>query len=81
MDDKKYVTYEVSDELNARLIAEIARAKSLAKLKDYELAQMLGKTKQAYSAMVINGLSKLGNIEAIADVLGCKVDIKFIRKT
>ncbi|MDR2266706.1 MAG: hypothetical protein LBE09_03875 [Christensenellaceae bacterium] len=80
-DDKKYITYEVSEDLNARLIAEITRVKILMKMKNSEIADMLGKTRQAYSSMLLNGLTKIGTIEAIANSMGCRLDIKFVRKT
>lgn len=48
--------------------------------KDYEIAQALGKTKQGYSAMVINNLTKLGSIEAIANALDYEIEIKFVKK-
>lgn len=48
--------------------------------KDYEIAQALGKTKQGYSAMVINNLTKLGSIEAIANALDFDVEIKFVKR-
>ncbi len=80
MEQKKYAQYGVSDELNAKVLSEITRAKALTKTKDCDIAQRLGKTKQGYSAMVSNNLSRLGSIEAIANALGFDVEIKFVPK-
>lgn len=80
MEQRKYAQYDVSDDLKAQVLSEIARAKTLTKTKDYEIAQALGKTKQGYSAMVINNLTKLGSIEAIANALGYEIEIKFVKK-
>lgn len=80
MEQRKYAQYEASEELKAQVLSEIARAKTLTKTKDYEIAQALGKTKQGYSAMVINNLTKLGSIEAIANALDYEIEIKFVKK-
>lgn len=80
MEQRKYAQYEMSDALKAQVLSEIERAKVLTKKKDYEIANSLGKTKQGYSAMVANNLSKLGSIEAIANVLGFDVELKFVPK-
>ncbi len=80
MEQRKYAQYDISDDLKAQVLSEIARAKTLTKTKDYEIAQALGKTKQGYSAMVINNLTKLGSIEAIANALGYEIEIKFVKK-
>ena len=80
MEQRKYAQYDISDDLKAQVLSEIARAKTLTKTKDYEIAQALGKTKQGYSAMVSNNLSRLGSIEAIANALGFDVEIKFVKR-
>lgn len=80
MEQRKYAQYDVSDDLKAQVLSEIARAKALTKTKDCDIAQKLGKTKQGYSAMVSNNLSRLGSIEAIANALGFDVEVKFVPK-
>lgn len=80
MEIKKGAQFDMSEELKAQIMAEIARAKSLTKMKDCDIGEKLGKSRQGYSAMVANNLSRLGSIEAIADVLGFKVEIKFVPK-
>lgn len=80
MEQRKYAQYDISDDLKAQVLSEIARAKTLTKTKDYEIAQALGKTKQGYSAMVSNNLSRLGSIEAIANALDFDVEIKFVKR-
>lgn len=80
METREYKKYPVSEELGAQIIAEITRVKSLEKIKDFEIAEKLGKTKQGYSTMIGNGLNSLGNIEAIANVLGYEVQIKFVKR-
>ncbi|MDR0697005.1 MAG: hypothetical protein LBF68_05695 [Christensenellaceae bacterium] len=77
---KSYAKFEMSDELHAKIIAEIAGAKAITKTRDRDIAEKIGKTHQAYSAMISYGLSKLGTVEAIANALGFRVKIEFIPK-
>ena len=79
MDSKKYQKFEVSKELNAQVVSEIKRVQTISKTKDYEIAERLGKSKQGYS-YIVNNLSNLGNIEAIANALGCTVRVYFVHK-
>lgn len=80
MENREYKKYPVSKELSAAIVAEIARAKSIEKVKDFEIAEKLGKTKQTYSTMINNGLNSVGNIEAIANALGYDLQIKFVKR-
>ncbi|MDR0751272.1 MAG: hypothetical protein LBF12_01600 [Christensenellaceae bacterium] len=77
---KSYAKFEMSEELHAKIIAEIAGAKAITKTRDRDIAERIGKSHQAYSAMVSYGLSKLGTVEAIANALGFRVKIEFIPK-
>lgn len=80
MEEKKYQKFTASDKVNSQIIGEIARVKALTKTKDVQLAKSLGKTKQNYSRMIINGLQQIGNIEAIANAMGFDLEIKFVEK-
>lgn len=80
MEEKKYQKFTASDKINSQIIGEIARVKALTKTKDVQLAKILGKTKQNYSRMIINGMQQIGNIEAIANAMGYEVEIKFVKK-
>lgn len=80
MEEKKYQKFTASDKVNSQIIGEIARVKALTKTKDVQLAKSLGKTKQNYSRMIINGLQQIGNIEAIANAMGLDLEIKFVEK-
>ncbi|MDR2266051.1 MAG: hypothetical protein LBE09_00500 [Christensenellaceae bacterium] len=77
-DTRCYSKFEMSEELHAKIIAEIAGAKALTKTRDREIAERIGKSHQAYAAMVSYGLSKLGMLEAIANALGFKLRIEFV---
>ena len=74
MEEKKYQKFTASAKLNAQIVGEIGRVKTLTKTKDSQIAKMLGKTKQNYSRMIINGMQSIGNIEAIANA------IRFVEK-
>lgn len=80
MEEKKYQKFTASDKVNSQIIGEIARVKALTKTKDVQLAKSLGKTKQNYSRMIINGLQQIGNIEAIANAMGFDLEIKFVER-
>lgn len=80
MEERKYQKFTASDKINSQIVGEIARVKALTKTKDVQLAKILGKTKQSYSRMIINGMQQIGNIEAIANAMGYDVEIKFVKK-
>lgn len=79
METRKYSQYEASDKLKTQVVAEIARAKAMSKMRDCDIANALGKSKQGYSSLA-NNLSRIGSIEAIANVLGYDVEIKLVER-
>lgn len=73
--------YAPSEELKRKAFAEVERATLVAGLKDCEVAQRLGISRQTYSRMKsVKSALNMGNIEAIAEALGCEVEIKFVKK-
>ena len=70
-----------SEMLKRKAVAEVERATLLAGLKDRDVAEKLGISRQTYSRMKsVKSALNMGNIEAIAEALGCEVEIKFVKK-
>lgn len=74
--------YYASEQLIRKVVAEIDRATTMSGLKDMQVAEMLGLTKQAYSRIKNQkGSLSMGNVEAIAEALDYDVEVKFVKRS
>lgn len=74
----EYNKFKISERLRGDVLSEISKGKIVTKMKDCDIARAYGMDKSNYSAMIHDRLNQIGNIEAIADVLGYDVEIKFV---
>ena len=70
-----------SELLGRKIVSEIDRATTIEGVRDYQVAERLGVTKQSYSVMKnMKGSINMGNVEAIANALGYDVEIRFVKR-
>lgn len=70
-----------SDELNRKIAGEVEKAMVVSGYKDYQIAELLGITKQSYSVMKHKFSANMGNVEAVANALGYDIEISFVKRS
>lgn len=73
--------FNPSEMLVRQVVAAIDQATTIEGLKDYEVAEKLGMTKNSYSRIKNQkGSLNMGSVEAIAEILGYRVEVKLVKK-
>ncbi len=77
---KPYRKNRASQELRNQISAEIEFWKEKRRMTNTSIASALGTDRRTFQTMLTGKDVLLGNLEATAKVLGCELEIKFVKK-